>query len=560
MAAPLAIKAIISAVDKITGPIRKIAGALRDKLGGAFGKLRGGVMAAAGKVSEWTLAAGKAAAVGAGVLAVGIAAATSAYLEHAGALADVSAQVGVGVEALQELRYAFGLAGVGAEEVDDALATLSKGIGQAKAGTGKLAGFLSKVSPALLRQVKAAKSNEEAFDLMFEAIARIPDPARRAALATAAFGGGGAKLARIAGEGTEGLAKLREEFRQIGGGLSAEQVAAADDLGDNLDKLKLGLTGVANLLIGRLVPVLGPLVDKARDWLAANRDLVATKIDEMVRGLADWLGRIDWQAVLDGAREFAGTLRWLWDVIGGVKGAIGIWAGMLTINMLGAISTAMPAISALGGAFSSLWAVMLANPIALVIAALVGSIALVIYSWEDFEEFGAELWRTLKVLWIDGVKAISELWAELSRTGLAAWIDFKAGIASIWDGIVGVFTSAWDTIAGIVGKVQGAVSTVIDGAGKVAGFLGLTGDVSQTPLGLALGPNVPAPGPAAALPSGQALAAATSAGPAQVSGGVTVRFENPPAGLRVAETRSDTPGFAVGASTGRRGLAAGVPL
>ena len=556
MPAPLAIRAVIQAIDKITGPVRKIAAAVRDRLGGAFRSTLGGVKAASAKLGEWTMLAGKAAILGAGALVVGLGAATAAYLENAGGLADLSGQLGVSVEFLQELRYAAGLAGVGAEELDGGLEALAKGLGQARAGTGKMAAFLGKVSPALLKQVKGAKSVEEAFDLMTTAISAVKDPARRAALATAAFGAAGPQIARVLGEGTEGLAKIRAEFRKTGAGLSGEQVAAADELGDNLDKLKLSLSGVANVLVSRIVPVLGPLVEKFTAWIQANREIVAVKLEQVISGIADAIASIDWPAVVAGAREVAAGIRYLWDVIGGAKGATVIYAGVLSVQLLSAISSAIPAITMIGGAFKALWLVMLANPVALVIAALIGSLALVYANWADFEEFGAELWRTLKVLWIDGVKNISELWAELARTGTQVWVDFKASIAAVWDGIVGVFTGAWAKISGIVDNVTAA-------AAEVAGFLGIdTG--RRAPSTGAPGaplPSLGALGPAASLPSGQTVATAQGGGAtAQVSGGVTVRFDNAPPGLRVADTRRDTPGFGVGASVGRRGMATGIQL
>lgn len=547
MPASLAIRAVITAIDKITGPVRKIARAIRRSLGG--------IKAASAKLGEWTAMAGKAAILGAAALAVGLGVATAAYLENAGGLADLSGQLGVSVEFLQEMRYAAGLAGVGAEELDGGLEALTKGLGQARAGTGKLAGFLNKVSPALLKQVKGAKSVEEAFGLMTEAIVAVKDPARRAALATAAFGGAGPQIARVLGEGTEGLAKIRAEFRKTGAGLSGEQVAAADELGDNLDKLKLSLTGVVNVMVSRLVPILGPLVEKFTAWLQANREIVGVKVEAVFAGIAAAIDRIDWPATIAGARDLGRQLRWLWDVIGGAKGALVLYAGVLSVNLLSSVAAALPALALLKTGFLALWAVMLANPIVLVIAALVGALALVYANWGDFEEFGAELWRTLKVLWIDGVKNISELWQELARTGTQVWVDFKAGIAAVWDGIVGVFTGAWAKISGIVAQVSAA-------AASVAGFLGVSGPAAAPVAGPGAPlPGLPSLGPAAALPSGQTIAAAQGgAATAQVSGGVTVRFDNPPPGLRVAETRSDTPGFGVGASVGRRGMATGIQL
>ncbi|MDR2337828.1 MAG: hypothetical protein LBE20_04160 [Deltaproteobacteria bacterium] len=49
---------------------------------------------------------------------------------------------------------------------------------QLSAGTGNMLSNIKKVSPNLVRQLKAAKGNEEAFDLMIKAIRGVQDPAK----------------------------------------------------------------------------------------------------------------------------------------------------------------------------------------------------------------------------------------------------------------------------------------------------------------------------------------------------------------------------------------------
>lgn len=561
--ADLAIKAVITAVDRITAPIRKIAATMKDRLGGGFKSLMGAIGGTIGKLSDLTLAATKWAAVGGLALTVAAGAAGMAWLDAAGDLDDFARQAGVTVEAMQELRYAAQLSGVGSEVLGSALQGLNKGLGQARAGTGKLAGFLGKVSPALLKQVKAAKSTDEAFTLVVQAMQQIPDAGRRAALATAAFGGAGAEIARMADDGAEGIAKLREEFRQSGAEMSGEQVTAAAELGDQVDRLKLSMLGVANSIAVKLVPILGPLVEKLTAWITANRDIIGQKMVALFRGIGEALDRIDWPRTIQAVKDFAAGLVKAWDAIGGLKGAAVGYASLMAVQLVPAISAAIPAVKALISGFRLLWVTMMANPIIAVIALLTTAIALVIANWSDFEEFGAELWRTLKQLWADGTKNLTEFWAELSRTATQVWTDFSTWITGLWDGIVGVFDAAWQKIAAIVARVQGAVGTVIDGARKVTDFLGITDEApaASSPRG-ALGPAAALLGPAASLPGTPALAAAAGAGAAraEVSGGVRVTFDNAPPGLRVAETSSGTPGMSVAASVGRRSLAMGAPL
>lgn len=558
MADNLAIKAIITAVDRITGPVRKIAASLKDKLGGAFSTLGGAIGGAVSKLSDFAVSATKWAAVGAVALVAAGGAMGMAWIDAAGELSDFSRQVGVSVEALQELRYAAKITGVDSEQLNGALEVLNKGLGQAQAGTGKLAKFLGKVSPALLKQVKHAKDAGAAFDIIIQAMHQIPDPARRAALATAAFGASGQSIARLADDGAEGLQKLREEFKKAGGGMSAEQVAAAEELGDNMDRLKFAMMGVANTIMSRLVPVIAPLVDNLREWIIKNKDLLGQKLDEAIKAIGDALSEIDWPATLQAVRDFADLLKRAWDTIGGLKGAAAGYGALMAVQLVPALKTAISVVGALVQVFRVLFVTMMANPIIAVVALLLGAIALVIANWGDFEAFGAELWRTLKQLWADGTGALVAFWQELSRTAVQIWVDFKSSIGELWASVVGVFDSAWRQISAIVDKVTGAVDTVVGGARKVTDFVGLTkpsaaGATAGTGAGLAglLGPSMPLPTPAY-------LAGATAPGATQVSGAVTVRFDNAPPGMRVSEATSSTPGLAVSASVGRRTMSGGL--
>lgn len=565
MAKNLEIKAIIAAVDKITGPIRKISASIRTHLGGSFKSLAKGVGAAAGKIREWTGVALKAAAVGAAALVGAAVAATNAYLEQAGALADLSGQLGVSVEFLQELRYAAGLAGVGAEELDGGMQALAKSVGQAKAGTGKLAGYLKRTSPELLRQVKGAKSVEQAFDLMAGAIARTKDPTKRAALATAAFGGQGPKIARMLGEGTEGLERLRAEFRKTGAGLSTADVEAADELGDSLDTLKLSIMGVGVKVLSDLLPALRPVVKELTAWIQANRGMLASKLEKFLADVGEAVRRIDWQKLIADALELAKVAAGLFDKLGGLKTIAALVAGSFAVKLGGGIWTAIGAFKAVAVGIAAVAGVTVGTValIAGAIALLIGAVALVIANWEDFEEFGAELWRTMRQLWADGSAAVVEFLEELWRTMRQGWADFYVWLEGIWTGIVGVFRWASDLISPIIDRVLQGVDIVAGGARKLGGLLGLGDDED----GAAPAPGrAPAPlprvpdGAPLKLPSGPALALAAGGGaPAQLSGGVTVKFENPPPGMRVSEARSNTPGVAVSASVGRRSLANGVP-
>jgi hypothetical protein len=68
----------------------------------------------------------------------------------------------------------------------------------------------------LLNQLENVNSNEEAFNLLMDAIQRAPDEFTRTGLAQAAFGKSGQELILLANEGAGGISRLRNEAREYG--------------------------------------------------------------------------------------------------------------------------------------------------------------------------------------------------------------------------------------------------------------------------------------------------------------------------------------------------------
>lgn len=299
MSKKFSIAVVLNGVDKasavVVGAIRRI-----DKAASGvqkIGKAAGSVLSTIGKVGAVAGVAG--AAVGKLVLD---------YADRASELHDLAAQLGLSVETLQELRYAATIAGTGVESLDAGMVVFSKNVGLARGGTGKLNALLSKFAPTVLEQVKAAKDNGEALDIMFRAMAAVEDPAKRAAIATAAFGGAGGDMTRMVADGTAALAKLRAEARETGL-ITQADADAADEFGDNVDRLKKSVMGVVNAIGARLLPILEPLILRARNWVVANRDLIATRVTAFIEKIGDGLKKVGAWFEAHGENLWAGMSR-----------------------------------------------------------------------------------------------------------------------------------------------------------------------------------------------------------------------------------------------------------
>lgn len=256
------------------------------------------------------------------------------YTSTGDEIGNMATQIGIGVEALQELRFAAQMADISVEEMDGALQRFSVSLGQARAGTGKLASFLRHVDPTgrLLRQFRDAATTEEAFDLAVRAMERVKDPSRRAALAVALFGReAGPKMARLAGEGAAGIRSLREEARKYGI-RSREAIRDAQRFEDALKRLKRAASGWMNVLAAEVIPEIEPLIRRATAWLLEHRE----QVREWIR---DAMGRV---------KEALAWVRDHWDeIISKVKLLAEVWIGVKLASALGGILSTVREIAGL---------------------------------------------------------------------------------------------------------------------------------------------------------------------------------------------------------------------
>lgn len=153
------------------------------------------------------------------------------------------------------------------------------------------------------------------------------------------------------------------------------------------------------------------------------------------------------------------------------------------ISAVGTIMTVIPKISsAIGvvkGALAGLHAVMLANPIVLIIAAIAALVAAFIYLWnncEAFREFWINLWENVKQAAITAWNAIKEfftmIWEAISQVFTTvvgaigtflenAWSAIKTTIETVFTAIQTVITTVWTGIQTFFQTVLTAIQTVV---------------------------------------------------------------------------------------------------
>jgi len=327
----LAIKAVLKARDALSGPVRRASQAVRRTLTPALGAARSaasGLVGVVGRLSSGLslLGVGGIAVSGAGILKLAS--------DHAKALDELgkfARQVNVNVEALGELEFAAARQGIAQSDLRASFLALNTRLGQARGGFGKLAGFLKTLPLAFRAQVTAAKSTEEAFDLVIRAMARIEDPARRAAFATRFFGeAAGPKLGRLAEAGADGIAALRQEAHKYGVA-TKDQTDAAEAFVDTQENTNRTIAGLKMQIGAALLPVLKPLLERLTNWILANKELLAQRVAEWVADLITWIQAVDWSAIIDGARDVWATVRDVFGVLDTYVQKIGGWGNALLL-------------------------------------------------------------------------------------------------------------------------------------------------------------------------------------------------------------------------------------
>jgi phage-related minor tail protein len=435
------------------------------------GRSLGNVARAARNALRDVLMLGSAGAAAVGALVV-------PYVKSADAIGKQAARIGIGVEALQELRFAAQRAGVAGGDLDDALLQISKRLGQAKLGVGPLAGLLSRHAPELLARLRAASGPAAAFETLADAISGVGDQTMRAALATAAFGASGQRMLTMLQGGRGELARLREEARGLGLVIPASGVREAEAMSDAFDNLRGALTGLRNAVAGSLLPVLRPVIEEVTrlvvgmrpqieawarqfaatlpqrfDQLAAAAHAVWAKLQPLIPVVQELFERFD--ATKVAVALLAGpSIGSLVASIGGMVFSLVKWGTdllnvALKLNELRKVAdlskafasltgTLVPALGAVIGVLGKAWAAfrllsvaMLTTPVGLVITGIAALVAAGWFLYENWEEVSS----ALKGAWDWFVDLLSDAWELIKKIGRAtAGVVGKVADALGFDG------------------------------------------------------------------------------------------------------------------------------
>lgn len=341
-------------------------------------------------------------------------------------LGEMSQQLGVNVEALQQLGYAAELSDSSLEELGGSIKFLSRNAADAAKGGKTQAAAFKSVGVNAKDLVKGSLKLDDALMTIADRFKAMPDGANKTALSMQLFGRSGLKMIPMLNEGREGLAALRKEFTETGAQLDGGTVESMKKFADDQIRLKTVMAGLRNQVVSALMPALMSLLDTLRAWVADNRELLKAGLDVAIKALtiaATALGTAF--AVLVDIGKF------LWE-----NNSILI-AIMLVLGAV-MIKVAAAAIAA--------W-LAAAGPIVLIIAAVALLIAI-------FRRIGPTIIKVFRKA-LQWVRAAFRAWVHSVKDAFNRVTGFFKGIAN---GIAQAFSDAWDAVIAGAKRVAQAIT------------------------------------------------------------------------------------------------------
>jgi len=240
----LNVSVIVSAIDKLSGPLKDMGGQLEQFRGAGI------KMAAAG------------AAITGSLLAV-----TQGAANVGDDIAKASDKIGVGVESLSRLRYAADQSGVAFESLQMALFRQARAAEAASRGEAESARVYEALGVSVTDTSGKIKDAETLFKETAEAISKVEDPVLRTSYAMQIFGRSGAQMLPLFKDGAAGIDELTARATKLGLVWSETAARDAERYNDALNDIKEAAGGLGRSMAVGLFPVLAGMSERLAEMV-----------------------------------------------------------------------------------------------------------------------------------------------------------------------------------------------------------------------------------------------------------------------------------------------------
>lgn len=270
--------------------------------------------------------------------------------------------------------------------------------------------------------------------------------------------------------------QLNQKFMELDGGVNGfanTARSATGGIGTSFTNMKNAVTnGLANMIKaidnGLKSAGLGGIAEifnKAKDVIVNSFVVINGAVEKAIPKIIDAFKKI-YEAVKQVIDFVQKNSDWIMPLV------VGIGAG------IGAFTAITKAINIAKGAMVIFNGIMALNPFVLIISAIVGVVAALVWfftqtetgkkAWKSFSDFMVGLWdgivdgvkvagkaisdawnatvEFVKSVWSGIVDFFTNLWASITSAFTNAWTTIITGIQTAWTGVVDFFTGIWNTI------------------------------------------------------------------------------------------------------------------
>ncbi len=205
-----------------------------------------------------------AAAISIGAVTAGVQQLISGTIAHTSELTKLSEKARVSTTDLQEWAYAAGQVGASASAVQGDLAGLAE---------------------------KFRYSGRDADKTMMQLADRMKGMDLRKAQSIGKFYGLSDDTIRLLRQGSDEIAKFREQAQKSGGIISEAQIARVKEFQARLSGFQFQLKGVTTQLAIALMPALSGVIDRFSTWLTQNQEFVNSTFASVMQGIVNGFDR-----------------------------------------------------------------------------------------------------------------------------------------------------------------------------------------------------------------------------------------------------------------------------
>ena len=343
---------------------------------------------------------------------------------------------GISMDSLTETLVSYGapMRALGFE-TEEAIAIFSQ---WEKAGVNTSIAF-SGMKTAISKWSAEGKDAREEFKKTLEEIKSCPDIASATTKAIEAFGKkAGPDLAdAIKGgrfEYEDFLTLLQNSEGQLDGTYD-EVIDGADEAKIAMQNMKLALSEIGNTIMTMLSPIIQKVSEHIKQFAEKWRSLSpeVQKVIIIIGGLVAAIGPV-------------------LIIIGKLMSSIGsiMTYGPKLVSMFGTVKTAL----------SGLFSFIAANPVILVITAIIAAVVLLWNKCEWFRNLVMALFEAIKNALITVWNNIKAVWDFVYPYFVALWEGIKASLEPVIQAVIGAFQSAWEFIKTIWDIVQPYFATL----------------------------------------------------------------------------------------------------